>query len=476
MPITQDDNRVTDVLIDELDYNNIKTARYIKERSEVVFNVTGSSSYSPTTQTMANIVLNTIDTVLDQNTARLNFRVTNNALTHSLRLVSGAHCLISRVRVIGKNGVIIHDVQNYGRYCEMVNLLESKHHLDNYNSMSCAQSVNSIYNDSNKSSLSSLDILTKYSGVIRPRTDPSDGSNFVDVSIPLRVGLFTQSKFLLMRFLSPLTVEISFDNVAENCVVGNLPVQAASAGGGADINEYLYTPATPAVTHSTDYTISNINLSIDSLILDSGFLNTYDDLLLNKGKQIEYMLDNIYNQVQSTGNIPSLTVNISRSFRDLNTIFVTMYEANDAAKPWFKRSNSFTKYGVGGVKLNTSYQFSINGKLFPPNALGPQTSNQYYQLLKSVGLYNSSYHSLVINKLTYDDSNFIMSYDFDKALNVDESGVDMINSIMQLNLKGYNATPGTNYGNAAGLPAEVHITMVAKSKLIVKATSIEVLD
>lgn len=469
MPITQDDNRVTDILIDELDYNNIKTARYIKERSEVVFNVTGSSSYSPSTQTMANIVLNTIDTVLDQNTARLNFRITNNDSSNPLRLVSGAHCLISRVRVLGKNGVIIHDIQNYGRYCEMVNLLESKHHLDNYNSMSFTQSVNSIYNDLNKQSLTAFDILTQYTEDIPLKNGTN--VNFVDVSIPLKVGLFSQNKFLLMRYLSPLSIEITWDNVAANCVIGNLAAVTSTGTAG----QIGFVPASPATTHSTDYIISNINLSIDSLILDSGFLNTYDDLLLNKGKQIEYMLDNVYNQVQSSGEISSLTVNISRSFRDLNSIFVTMYGSDDPAYPWFKRSNSFTKYGKDGVKLNTSYQFSINGKLFPPNPLD-KTSSQYYQLLKSVGLYNSSYHSLVVNKLTYDDSNFIMSYDFDRALNVDESGVDMINSIMQLNLKGYDARPGTTYGNAAGLPAEVHITMVAKSKLIVKATSVEVLD
>ena len=139
---------VTDVLIDELNFNNVRTAKYIKDRHEVIFNVTGSSTYSPSTQTQMNIVMNG-DTILDHNTLRLNFKITNKETTANrvLKPLSSSHIFIKRIRLLSKNGVVIHDIDNYNRYVEQMLLLESKNHLKNYNSTNFNNSVNSIFND-----------------------------------------------------------------------------------------------------------------------------------------------------------------------------------------------------------------------------------------------------------------------------------------------------------------------------------------
>jgi hypothetical protein len=455
------EDRVSDVVIDELSFNNKRTASYIKDRQEVIYNVTGSSTYSPTTQTMMTITLNG-DTILDQSTLRLNFKVTNTeGASHLLRPLGGGHIFIKRVRLLGKNGVVIHDIQDYGRYCEMMLLMESKHHLDNYNLCGgFGDSINSLQNDKNSGELIQADIQNNYVHYIA-------GGQYKHVSIPLKLGLFMQSKFLLMRYLSNLVVEITLDNTAKNCVVSDMLTYPTGRVGYVDTD------------HSVSYVISDVNISVDSLIMDSEFLNNFDSLLLEKNGQINYMCDNVYHTVQTTGETTSLSLNISRSFADLNSVFISFYNSDRNTvdplnnKIFWRRTNCFTRYNQEAARLNISYNFNCNGKLYPANPI-IDNSSQFYNLLKAIGLNNSSYHSVCINRWTYGGENYILGFNFDKSLGVDSSGLNMINSIMQIQLKAYTRDEAGR--NVSKLPQEVYILMIAKSKVVVKSTSVDVLD
>lgn len=452
------EDKITDVIIDELSFNNKRTASYIKDRQEVIYNVIGSSTYSPTTQLTMNINING-DMVLDQTTLRLNFKVTNTeAASHLLRPLTNGSGFLKRVRLLGKNGVVIHDIQDYGRYCEMMLLMESKHHLDNYNLCGgFGDSINSLQNDKNYGDLTQADIQDKYVHYIA-------GGQYKHVSIPLKLGLFMQSKFLLLRYLSNLTVEITIDNVATNCVVSGMLTKASGTVGYVDTD------------HSTSYIISDVNISVDSLIMDSEFLNNFDSLLLEKNGQINYICDNVYHTVQTTGQTSALSLNISRSFADLNSVFISFYNrdrADIANKVFWRRTNCFTRLNNDDARLNISYNFNCNGKLYPPNPI-VDNSSQFYNLLKAIGLNNSTYHSCAINRWSYGWENYILGFNFDKSLGVDSSGLNMINSIMQIQLKAYLRDESGR--TASTLPQEVYILMCAKSKVVVKSTSVDVLD
>jgi hypothetical protein len=135
------------------------------------------------------------------------------------------------------------------------------------------------------------------------------------VLFSLLSGLFQQEKYLPLRFLQGLQIEMEVVNQFTD-------VCLAHVDRSAD-NPYAVPGGIPNM--SNNWTISEAQIKCSVIEIDSQMDNEYTDHL-HSGRNIPIPLSSFVHQVQTVGQTDRPTLSMSRAFTRLNKVFVTFYK------------------------------------------------------------------------------------------------------------------------------------------------------
>ena len=123
---------INDGKISSLDYTNPMTASYISDRKSVMFNATGTNTYSSTSgSSVVRFQLESPADWLDPSSVRVQFDIVNDATyvsgtaNEQLFLTGGPHSFFSRLRVLSR-GIVLHDITEYNRVHELFSYFKSQ--------------------------------------------------------------------------------------------------------------------------------------------------------------------------------------------------------------------------------------------------------------------------------------------------------------------------------------------------------------
>jgi len=280
-----------DALIDTLSFKLPNTANFINERRSVSFFPSGSNEYGPQGVKIMKLMLTGTDW-LDPSTMRVQFKLLNKDQTKNLHPLNPLPALFFRRLRILVGGIIIEDIDFYNRVYNMVHtLLPFERRMNDYaEGFGLAEGFGSSYN---------ARLLNRGIGFDAGNESPSLRVERV-VLFPLLCGLFNQSKFLPLRFLQGLQIELEVVNNYDDCVLSG--------------DQY-----------SRLWSITEPQIKCDVVTLDNQLDNEYTDHLM-QGKSLPINFSSFVHQVQAIGQTERPTISLSRAFARLKTVYVTFFK------------------------------------------------------------------------------------------------------------------------------------------------------
>ena len=217
--------------------------------------------------------------------------------------------LFRRLRIIA-GGQVIEDIDYYNRVYHMIHsVLPAERRLNDY-----AEG----FGVSNEYQFNSLEFGKRMPPPIVPLGDHI-------VFFPLMSGLFNQTKFLPLRYLQGLQIELEVVNQLEEvCIYGQGPNILPVTYQQPQCNKVATLAA------STDWKITMAYVKADVVTLDNQLDNEYTDHLM-QGKTLPINFSSFVHMMQAVGGTPSPTISLSRSFTRLKTVFVTFYKTPKVA-------------------------------------------------------------------------------------------------------------------------------------------------
>ena len=212
--------------------------------------------------------------------------------------------------------------------------------------------------------------------------------NFKDVLMPpTLIGLFQSGKMLPPQL--NLVLEIEFAEAAD----------ALWPGGNG----------------STSYSIENVRVLASQVTLDSALVESFNKVLLS-GRSLVFSYPTMHTQVS---NIPagstSHNVTVARAYTKLMGAFVTFKDADDAL----------------GEVMNLEYP-AVNGQLESQMQLGALTYPRYpmasmaehhHFLEIMAGAYDSKIRNMRLNRLEFEDTQFIAAFPVERVPKHPLSGI-----------------------------------------------------
>lgn len=391
-----------DQLIPALTFSLPKSAKYLIDRKSVTFWPTGSNIYKTTSGTkVIKFQLNSQDWI-DPSSVRIMFDLVNNDPHAALvpvkyvRPLSGPHSFFRRLR-ISCGGTLVEDF-DYNRTHQMFQIMTSSHNRENDDIEGFGYRSDTVAPNANHT----VDTLP---GI------PSGSKQ--TVGFKLLSGLLNQPKFLPLKYMGNLTIELELVMNANDPVV--TPGVAEPAGVFTTTNT------------TNDWSIENVQLKCDVVTLDSGLQNNYDEHVLNGGKlPIHY---NTYITQQQAVSGTDISVNVSRAITRLKSIFVTFYKAPAQGteraenKEWLDFVHPMNNSATYNSNYELEIQAQIGSKLLPEYPVR-SVSESFAQLKKSMGIMGSNFHSMSITPVQYRNEHFVFGIDCEKALGVGYTGIN----------------------------------------------------
>lgn len=443
---------VEDHLIDSLNYKLSPSASYIQSRRSSTFFPAGSNHYSPTGTRVIKIPISSESGWLDPATLRIQFDLLNSASVSPpstdklLRPLSGPWCFYQRARLL-LGSQILEDISDYNRLHEMFHLMLPKHVQENLSIEGFGMKTLKQYNLDNEA----FDSET-FGGI-------SAGSSRTVLFRPL-FGLLNQEKYLPLRFAGGLVIELE--------VV-------------SDSTEPVVVPMTTGFTFSdtntsTSWVIQNVQCKADTVYMDSQ-LEEHFSSHMRDGGSLDLAFNTYISQTQSiTGK--DVDVNVQRAVSRLKSVYCTLYQTPGLTQSskLYKFFNLFhnPNYNNQGNRTpedEISFQLSVGNTLFPDYP-SQSLSEQWYQLVKSLGIHGSTWHSIGINPYgtnnSYASDSYILGVDTEKCLGASFTGIESRSgSLMHVRLK---------KGGSDNLGERLNIVLVADMVVKIRATGVEVFE
>lgn len=439
-------NGADDVLIDALSYKLGNSASYITDRKSVTFWPSGSNIYKTSSGTkVVKFQLNS-DGWLDPSTVVINFNLVNNdpsappALPKYVRPLQGGHSFFRRLR-ISCNGALCEDF-DYNRTHQMFEILTSKHNREN----------------------GEIEGFGYRSDTVEPgvahteQTLPGISSGTSQtVGFKLCSGLLNQPKFLPLKYMGNLTIELELVNNANDPVV--------TPGIDATFT---------AANTTNDWQIENVQLKCDIVSIDNALQNSYDQHLLDGGK-LPVSYNTYITQSQSIAG-QDVSVNVSRAITRLKSVFVNFYKtpANATAtdKEWLNFMHPMESAGGYDKGFELEVQMQVGSKLFPEYPIR-SLSESFSQLRKSVGILGSNFHSVSMTPKQYRVNHFILGIDTEKALGASYTGINTRSGdLLSVRVKAQDKGTLT----AANMPDQMHIVLHSDNMLELSDQGVSVYD
>ena len=310
-----------DILVDNLSFKLNKGASYITDRRSVSFWPSGSNIYKPSSgNRVLKFTLNGEDNSwLDPQSVRIFFTLNNKDGTNfkKLRPLSSPYSFFRRMRIIAGSQVI-EDFDSYNRVHHMFSKLMSQGaRRDEAN-----EGFGYRYDDE-------LLTLVNNSG----NTALTQGFyNEMTVGFKPLCGLFSQFKYLPLKYMGNLTIELELVNNAIDCIINPNDYDESDTGLDAGIrNRFTLAVAGDvgkATNTSIDWEISNARVVCDACTLDNNLNNEYVKHLL-EGKGLPITYTTYITQSQTVKGSTDISVPVIRSVSKLVASFITFYKNGD---------------------------------------------------------------------------------------------------------------------------------------------------
>ena len=203
-----------DILIDNLSFKLNKGSSYITDRRSVSFWPSGSNIYkSDSGNSVLQFSLSGEDNSwLDLQSVRIFFTLKNldiGAFDNKARPLSPPYCFFRRMRIIAGNQVV-EDFDNYNRVHHMFSKMMSqgarKHEANEGSGQRYDDEVKTLVNK----------VGTELSHEVNGFTLQGFRDKMTVASKPL-AGLFSQFKYLPLKYMGSLTIELELVNNATDC-------------------------------------------------------------------------------------------------------------------------------------------------------------------------------------------------------------------------------------------------------------------
>jgi hypothetical protein len=376
---------VPDELIDELSFVGPKMgASYALQRKSVTYHAMGGNEYTPSGVKVIRFNL-TGEDFMDPTTIRVMFDIENTDATadkpnKNLRGFA-PYGFFRRARLLCR-GQLLEDIDNFNRISEMTEILMSKFsHIQNN-----GEGFGLVDNPEN------LTTSTAWIGIAK-------GAKQTVCFRPI-FGLFYQKQYLPLKWM-PLQVELELVNALTDAIV------ITSTGFVAD-------------NTSLSWSISNCQMKMDAIKIDSGLMNHYDDHFQHAGVY-KLHCSTYSSQYQTIPNGSSINLNITRALSFLEKVFISFHKSDVTAKFYKKEFNDFYHpltadnlevYQYTKTGDIQSMQIQIGSTLYPEY---PMTSAQecFYQLKKALGVQANHLHSFNITPREYLNNKFVIGFDME---------------------------------------------------------------
>ena len=471
-----------DILIDNLSFKLNKGSSYITDRRSVSFFPTTSNVYKPSSGArVIKFTLNGEDNSwLDPQSVRICFTLNNKDGTNfrKIRPLSSPYSFFRRMRIIAGSQVV-EDFDSYNRVHHMFSKLMSQGaRRDEAN-----EGFGYRYDDE------LLTLVNKGGTALTYEVNSANCPGFYNEMTccfkPL-CGLFSQFKYLPLKYMGNLTIELELVTNATDCIINPNDYDESDTGITADIrNRFTVVVAGDvgkATNTSIDWEISNPRVICDVCSLDNNLNNEYVKHLL-EGKGLPITYTTYITQSQTVKGSTDFSVPVIRSVSKLVASFVTFYKAGDPSSGYEYADKEFCRFyhphqahnpldeGIYDKNKDLEFQIQLGSKLYPEYPCNSITQC-FYHLRKALNLPMFHQHSMNINFKQYRDRQFIFAFSFEKVPDSSYTGINTrAGQQMLLRVKPAGATiPATE------MPDTLYITMLSEQILQIKDLGLKVFD
>ena len=472
-----------DILIDNLSFKLNTGSSYITDRRSVSFFPSTSNVYKPSSGArVLKFSLNGEDNSwLDPQSVRICFTLSNKDGTNfrKIRPLSSPYSIFRRMRIIAGSQVV-EDFDNYNRVHHMFSKMMSQGaRRDEAN-----EGFGYRYDDE------LLTLVTKGGSALIYEVNSANCPGFYNEMTccfkPL-AGIFSQYKYLPLKYMGNLTIELELVTNATDCIINPNDFDESDTALSADIrNRFTVAVAGDvgkATNTSIDWEISNPRVICDVCTLDNNLNNEYVKHLL-EGKGLPITYTTYITQSQNIkGSTDNISVPVIRSVSKLVASFVTFYKSGDPSFGYEYADKEFCRFyhphqahnpldsGIYEKNLDLEFQIQLGSKLYPEYPCNSITQC-FYHLRKTLNLPLFHQHSMNINFKQYRDRQFIFAFSFEKVLDSSYTGINTrAGQQLLLRVKPAGATIPAN-----NMPDTLYITMLSEQILEIKDLGLKVYD
>ena len=466
-----------DVLVDNLSFKLQKGASYITDRRSVRFYPSGSNVYKPTSgNRVLKFSLNAEDNGwLDPQSVRVFFTVQNldQDLNRKLRPLAPPYSFFRRMRIIAGNQVV-EDFDNYNRVHQMFSKLMSQGaRKDEAN-----EGFGYRYDDEVKTLVNNVgaDLQYEVNAVNCPGF-----KNQMTVGFKPLCGLFSQFKYLPLKYMGNLTIELELVNNDTDCIINPDDNTEANAIGDRFTSDVAL-PGGNASNTSKLFELNNAFVSCDICTLDNNLNNEYVKHLL-EGKGLPITYTTYITQSQSVEGKNDISVPVIRSVSKLVASFITFYRTDDPSLGYEYANKRFCRFyhphqshdsaveGIYDVNKDLEFQIQLGSKLFPEYPCNSLTQC-FYLLRKALNLPVFHQHSVSIDFKQYRDRQFIFGFSFERLIDSSYTGINT-RAGQQMLLRVKNAGASIPVDD---MPDELFVTLLSEQILEIRDLGLKVFD
>ena len=253
--------------------------------------------------------------------------------------------------------------------------------------------------------------------------------NEMTVGFKPLAGLFSQFKYLPLKYMGNLTIELELVNNAIDCIIDPNNYDESDTGIDADLRGRftvaVAAPAGIATNTSIDWEISNARVICDVCTLDKNLNNEYVKHLL-EGKGLPITCTTYITQSQSVAGMTDISVPVIRSVSKLVASFITFYKSGDPSAGYEYADKEFCRFyhphqshdpfseGIYDKDKDLEFQIQLGSKLYPEYPCNSITQC-FYHLRKALNLPMFHQHCMNINFKQYRDRQFVFAFSFEKV-------------------------------------------------------------
>ena len=233
-------------------------------------------------------------------------------------------------------------------------------------------------------------------------------------------GLFSQFKYLPLKYMGNLTIELKLVNSATDCIINPNDYDESDTGIDASLRNRFTTsvalPAGSATNTSVDWEINNVFCACDVLSLDNNLNTEYVKHLL-EGKGLPITYTTYITQSQTVKGLTDISVPVIRSVSKLAGACITFFKQGDPSAGYEYCDKEFARFyhphqtsddltqGIYDVHKDLEFPIQSSSKLYAEQPCISLTQC-FYHLRKALNLPMFHQHSFSVDFRQYRDRLF----------------------------------------------------------------------